>query len=95
MLNLPVPEAEYRVVKVEATDLQRDMVEKLGNRAEKVRNHQVNPREDNMLKIPMTVGNWLLTRGLQIRYCRMIREVKSMPAWRRSIVTGRRERRKS
>ena len=51
MLNLPVPEAEYRVVKVEATDLQRDMVEELGNRAEKVRNHQVNPREDNMLKI--------------------------------------------
>ena len=35
MLNLPVPEAEYRVVKVEATDLQRDMVEELGNRAEK------------------------------------------------------------
>ena len=51
MLNLPVPEAEYRVVKVEATDLQRDMVEEMGNRAEKVRNHQVNPREDNMLKI--------------------------------------------
>ena len=51
MLNLPVPEAKYRVVKVEATDLQRDMVEELGNRAEKVRNHQVNPREDNMLKI--------------------------------------------
>ena len=51
MLNLPVPETVYRVVKVEATDLQRDMVEELGNRAEKVRNHQVNPREDNMLKI--------------------------------------------
>lgn len=31
MLNLPVPEAEYRVVKVEATDLQWDMVEELGN----------------------------------------------------------------
>jgi N12 class adenine-specific DNA methylase len=51
MLNLPVPETVYRVVKVEASDLQRDMVEELGNRAEKVRTHQVNPREDNMLKI--------------------------------------------
>ena len=51
MLNLPVPEAEYRVVKVEPTDLQRDMVEELGNRAERVRNNEVNPREDNMLKI--------------------------------------------
>jgi len=51
MLNLPVPEAEYRVVKVEPTELQTEMVEELGNRAEQVRNGSVNPREDNMLKI--------------------------------------------
>lgn len=51
MLNLPVPEAEYRVVKVEPTELQTEMVEELGNRAEQVRNGLVNPREDNMLKI--------------------------------------------
>ena len=51
MLKLPVPEAEYRVVKVEPTELQTEMVEELGNRAEQVRNGSVNPREDNMLKI--------------------------------------------
>ena len=51
MLNLPVPEAEYRVVKVKPTELQEEMVEELGNRAERVRNNEVNPREDNMLKI--------------------------------------------
>ena len=33
MLNLPVPEAEYRVVKVKPTELQEEMVEELGNRA--------------------------------------------------------------
>ena len=51
MLNLPVPEAEYRVVKVKPTELQEEMVEELGNRAERVRNNEVNPSEDNMLKI--------------------------------------------
>ena len=51
ILNLPVPEAEYRVVKVKPTELQEEMVEELGNRAERVRNNEVNPREDNMLKI--------------------------------------------
>lgn len=51
MLNLPVPKAEYRVIKTEPTDMQRDMVEELGKRAEMVREGEVNPREDNMLRI--------------------------------------------
>lgn len=51
MLNLPVPKAEYRVVKTEPTEMQKDMVEELGKRAEVVRNGEVNPREDNMLRI--------------------------------------------
>lgn len=51
MLNLPVPEAEYRVVTVKPSDLQRDMVEELGKRAERVRDGMVNPTEDNMLLI--------------------------------------------
>lgn len=51
MLNLPVPEAEYRVITVKPSEMQREMVEELGNRAERVRNGMVNPREDNMLKI--------------------------------------------
>lgn len=51
MLNLPVPEAEYRVVTVKPSDIQKEMVEELGNRAERVRNGMVNPMEDNMLLI--------------------------------------------
>ena len=33
MLNLPVPEAEYRVVTVKPSEIQKQMVEELGNRA--------------------------------------------------------------
>ena len=51
MLNLPVPEAQYRVISVKPSEMQREMVEELGNRAERVRNGMVNPKEDNMLKI--------------------------------------------
>ena len=51
MLNLPVPEAEYRVVTVKPSKIQREMVEELGNRAERVRDGMVNPTEDNMLLI--------------------------------------------
>ena len=51
MLNLPVPEAEYRVVTVKPSEMQKEMVEELGNRAERVRNGMVNPAEDNMLLI--------------------------------------------
>ena len=51
MLNLPVPEAEYRVVTVKPSGMQKQMVEELGNRAERVRRGMVNPVEDNMLLI--------------------------------------------
>ena len=37
MLNLPVPEAEYRVVTVKPSEIQKEMVEELGNRAERIR----------------------------------------------------------
>ena len=51
MLNLPVPEAEYRVVSVKPSDMQREMVVELGERAERVREGLVNATEDNMLLI--------------------------------------------
>ena len=51
MLNLPVPEAEYRVVSVKPSEMQRDMVAELGERAERVREGMVNATEDNMLLI--------------------------------------------
>lgn len=51
MLNLPVPEAEYKVVAVKPSEIQKDMVQTLGERAERVRNGIVNPMQDNMLLI--------------------------------------------
>lgn len=51
MLNLPVPEAEYRVISVKPSDMQKEMVTELGERAERVRDGMVNPTEDNMLLI--------------------------------------------
>lgn len=51
MLNLPVPEAEYRVITVKPSSIQKEMVEELGNRAERVRNGMVSPAQDNMLLI--------------------------------------------
>ena len=51
LLNLPVPEAEYRVITVKPSEMQREMVLKLGERAERVRNGNVPPTEDNMLLI--------------------------------------------
>lgn len=51
MLNLPVPKAEYRVVSVKPSEMQREMVAELGERAERVREGMVNATEDNMLLI--------------------------------------------
>jgi N12 class adenine-specific DNA methylase len=51
MLNLPVPEAQYYNIAVEPTEIQREMVKALSERAEKVRNKEVEPHEDNMLLI--------------------------------------------
>lgn len=51
MLNLPVPKAEYHNIAVEPTEMQREMVAALGERAEDVRKNNVDPTVDNMLKI--------------------------------------------
>ena len=51
MLNLPVPEAKYETVIVEPSDLQKDMVQELSERAAAVHNREVDPSTDNMLKI--------------------------------------------
>jgi len=51
MLNLPVPKANYRVVSVKPSDMQKDMVADLAKRAERVRNRLVDATEDNMLLI--------------------------------------------
>ena len=46
MLNLPVPEVERKNVVVKPTNIQREMVAELGERAEAVRNGNVDPSED-------------------------------------------------
>ena len=51
MLNLPTPEAHYHNVAVKPSDFQKDMVEELGKRAEKIRGGMVDASVDNMLKI--------------------------------------------
>ena len=51
MLDLPVPRVNYHNVAVEPSDFQREMVEGLAERAEKVREGNVDPRRDNMLLI--------------------------------------------
>ena len=51
MLKLPVPEAEYENVVLKPSEFQKDMVASLAERAEAVRDRQVQPYEDNMLKI--------------------------------------------
>ena len=51
MLKLPVPEAEYENVVLKPSEFQKDMVVSLAERAEAVRDRQVQPYEDNMLKI--------------------------------------------
>lgn len=51
MLNLPVPKEEIIVEKIKPTDLQKDYVDQLADRAEQVRAGEVDVTEDNMLKI--------------------------------------------
>ncbi|MDT4376974.1 helicase-related protein, partial [Blautia coccoides] len=51
MLNLPVPEAKYHNIAVKPSEMQKEMVESLAERAEKVRGGGVDSSVDNMLKI--------------------------------------------
>ena len=51
MLNLPVPEAEYINEVLKPSEMQQEMVSSFADRAERVRNGNVDPRTDNMLKI--------------------------------------------
>ena len=51
MLELPVPEAHFHNVAVKPSEMQKEMVASLGERAEKVRGGGVDSSVDNMLKI--------------------------------------------
>ena len=51
MLNLPVPEVEYHNIAVKPSQVQKEMVASLGERAERIRNGGVDSSVDNMLKV--------------------------------------------
>jgi hypothetical protein len=51
MLNLPVPDAKFENIIVEPSDLQKDMVQELSERAAAVHRREVDASVDNMLKI--------------------------------------------
>jgi len=51
MLNLPRPKANYHTVVVEPSEMQKAMVQELSSRAALVHKGDVDPTEDNMLKI--------------------------------------------
>ena len=50
-LKLPTPEVVNHNILVQPSEIQQDMVAKLGERAEAIRKREVRPDEDNMLKI--------------------------------------------
>lgn len=51
MLNLPTPNAHYHNIAVKPSEEQKEIVAELAQRAQKVRDGNVDPTEDNMLKI--------------------------------------------
>lgn len=51
MLKLPVPEAQYHTVSLKPSQVQKDMVAALADRAERIRNRSVSSAEDNMLLV--------------------------------------------
>ena len=65
MLNLPTPEAEYITVTTEPSTFQQEMVAELGERAEAVRNREVEPSVDNMLRITSDGRKLALDQRLQ------------------------------
>lgn len=50
-LKLDVPECEYKVVNVETTEFQKELIAELSERADAINSGNVDPTIDNMLKI--------------------------------------------
>lgn len=50
-LKLKVPDCELHIVDVESTELQKELVDELSDRADEVNSGSVDPSQDNMLKI--------------------------------------------
>ena len=78
MLKLPVPEAHYHNVVLKPSETQKEMVQGLSERAERVRNKMVDSSVDNMLLITndgrklaldQRLMNDMILRGSPIRKC--------------------------
>lgn len=50
-LNLPTPEVITHNILVQPSEIQKEMVSKLAERAEDIRKGNIDPKKDNMLKI--------------------------------------------
>jgi len=51
MLHLPVPKANFHTEVIKPSQWQQDMIAELAERAERIRNREVDPATDNMLKV--------------------------------------------
>ena len=79
MLNLPVPNAHYQMWQVKPSDIQKELVESLGERAQKIRDGTVDPHEDNMLKITNDGRKLALDQRLINELYQKIKIARSMP----------------
>lgn len=89
MLNLPVPEAKYHNIAVKPSEMQKEMVASLAERAEQVRGGGVDSSVDNMLKITNDGRKLALDQRMLNDMLPDLRAVKSMPASITSIGYGR------
>ena len=51
MLHLPVPKANFHTVSLQPSDIQKEVVQSLAERATRIHNKMVKPNEDNMLLV--------------------------------------------
>ena len=80
MLELPVPEAHFHNVAVKPSEMQKEMVASLAERAEKVRGGGVDSSVDNMLKITNDGRKLALDQRMLNDSCLILRAVKSTPS---------------
>lgn len=78
MLNLPVPNAHYHNIAVKPSNIQKKMVESLSERAQLIRDSQVGPTTDNMLKITNDGRKLALDQRLSIPFFLIMNQAKSM-----------------
>ena len=69
MLNLPVPKANYHNMVIEPSEIQKELVKELSERAERIRNRMVDSSIDNMLKITNDGRKLALDQRLSNEMC--------------------------